>query len=437
MRANSVRTVLIFMLAILSFALIGCSDDDDSATSAPVSLRERFDLQPLGPIPYPPNNPPMQERISLGRFLFYDPILGGEKDVACATCHHPDFAFGDRRQLPVGTGGTGGLGPDRILGNSSVSGEPVGFTPRNSPTVFNTAYAADANGIATHNGFMFWDGRMNSLEMQATGPIGSRVEMRGDAYPGTDEEAGASALDSVVNRLRAIDEYVQRFRQAFPEEAAEWDAGTREHVIDSSSYGRAMASYERELVTRNSPYDRYVAGDEDAMTTSQLRGLELFHTKARCAECHTGAMFSNYEFEVVAAPQEGPGKAVIAGDDCGREEFTLSSADRFAFRVPTLRNVELTPPYMHDGVFETLEQVVNFFNDGCNPRHPGVSDDLLAEEVREPLGLTATEMQDLVEFLKSLTDPGTDLPEMLLTVPDHVPSGLPPVFGLGAGALPQ
>lgn len=429
--------LLPWILGIMLLGVIGCNNDDDNdATTSPITARERFDLKPLGPIPYPDNNPPMQERISLGKFLFYDPILGGEKDASCATCHHPAFAFADLRQLPVGVAGTGGLGPDRIRGNSSVTSEPVGFTPRNSPTIFNTAFNADETGQPTHNGFFFWDGRVKSLEVQATKPITSRVEMRGDAYPGDDDHAAASALDSVLNRLRAIPEYVDRFTAAFPQEYDEWQAGQRAHVIDSSTYGRAIASYERELVTRNSPYDRYVAGDDNALTAAQLRGLELFFTKAKCSECHSGPMFSDFEFVVNGVPQEGPGKDVIPGDDTGREEFSLNAVDRYAFRTPTLRNVELTPPFMHDGVFENLEQVMAFYNDGAFPRHPQCSTEDLHPTLRDPLNLTNDEIQDIIAFMKSLTDPGSQLSPFLTSVPDRVPSGMVPVLGLSAGPPP-
>ncbi len=411
---------------------VGCSSDSDNNPIVTTEdLRTRFNLQALGSIPYPPDNPPRQERIALGRLLFFDPIISGEKDVACATCHHPDFAFGDRRQFPVGVSGVG-LGPDRLISVSAVSGQPIQLTPRNAPTVFNTAFNADESGKATYLGFQFWDGRVKSLEEQAAKPITSRVEMRGDAYPGTDEEAAAAALDSVLARLRNIPEYVSYFRMAFPEEAVEVDSGLRADIIDSSTYVRSIAAYERELVTANTPYDRYVKGDDNALTEMQKQGLELFFTKAKCADCHNGPMFSDFSFVVQGVPQEGPGKGVIPGDDTGREEHTLNSADRFAFRTPTLRNVELTPPYMHDGVFETLEEVVRFYNDGAQPRHPMVTDDMLHESLRQPLGLTEDEIAALVEFMKALTDPGTALPDFLLTVPASVPSGLTPVFGVRA-----
>ena len=421
--------LVIFILFFATVIFQACSEEEPtSVTPVEEDLVARFKLKTLGSIPYPLDNQPRYERIALGRLLFYDPILGGEKDVACGTCHHPDFGFADGRQFPVGTSGVG-LGPNRILTNSSVSGLPIDFTPRNAPTIFNTAYNLDESGVSSHNGIQFWDGRINSLEKQASKPIGSRVEMRGDAYPGNNEQAEAVAMDSVITRLRAIEEYVTRFRDAFPLEAAEWDAGTREHVIDSSTYVRAISSFERELVTINSPYDKYVRGENDALNKVQKKGLELFFTKAKCSICHSGPMFSDFNFVLQGVPQEGPGKDIIPGDDTGREEHTKNQADRYKFRTATLRNIELSAPYMHDGVFATLEQVVRFYNDGCNPRHPQITDEMMDSELISPLGLTDDEILAIVEFMKALTDSGIGLQQHLLTVPVRVPSGLTPVFG--------
>lgn len=423
------RRGLSILLALLSmvFLATGCSDDDSgSPIEAGEDLRTRFNLETLPPIPYPPHNPPRQERIALGRLLFFDPILGGEKDVACGTCHLPQFAFADRRQFGAGASGSG-LGPNRILSNSMITGDPIGLEPRNTPTVFNTAFNADETGKPSHVGLQFLDGRTQGLEEQATRPITSRVEMAADAYP------GEVALDSVIARLQAIPEYVKRFQDAFPEDVA---AKPGVSIIDSVNYGRAIAAYERELVTRNSPYDRYVMGDDNALSEVQKKGLELFFTKAECNECHGGPMFSDFTFVVQGVPQEGVGKDVIAGDDTGREEHTKDPADRYAFRTLTLRNIELTPPFMHDGVFHTLEEVVRFYNDGAQPRHPEVTDDMLdprlldADGKAERLGLTEDEITALVEFMKALTDPGTLLDPMLLTVPDKVPSGLTPLIGV-------
>ena len=386
------------------------------------ALIAEFNLQVLGPTPYPPNNAYNPDRVELGRLLFFDPILGGEKDVACGTCHHPDLAFADGRQFGAGTSGVG-LGADRLVSVSALSGEIIDLEPRNSPTVFNAAFNADENGQPSHLGLQFLDGRVKGLEEQATKPITSREEMRGDAY----EEL--ATLDTVIARLRDIPEYVDLFAQAFPEEAAQVEGAA---VIDSSTYGRAVAAYERELVTRNSAYDRYVEGDENALTQVEKRGMVLFFTKAKCGVCHNGPMFSDYRFIVQGVPQEGGGKAVIPGDDTGREEHTLEAEDRYAFRTLTLRNIELTAPYMHDGVFATLEEVVRFYNDGAQPRHPAVTDDMMDPDLVQPLGLTDEEVSSVVAFMEALTDPGTMLDPTLLEVPETVPSGLTPVFGLRA-----
>lgn len=423
MGASAARLLAVVVLVILGS--VACTDQsptgtDDSRESTGENWRSKYNLQALGEIPYPDDNPPRQERISLGRFLFFDPILAGEKDVSCGTCHHPDFAFADRRQFGAGVSGTD-LGPDRILTDESFHLEP-----RNSQTVLNTAFNGARNADPSANGCQFWDCRVKSLEVQATKPVASRVEMKGDAYP------AEVALDSVLARLRGIPEYVQRFEQAFPDVAAATPDSVRATVIDTSTYARAIASYERELVTRNSAYDYYVRGDDEALTSKQKKGLMLFFEKANCAECHRGPMLSNFNFVVHGTPQEGVGKEVIEGDDTGREEATGNSEDRYEFRAPTLRNVELTPPYMHDGVFRTLEEVVRFYNQGARPRHEKISNQELHPALREPLDLTEEEIDALVAFMTSLTDRGRELPDYLTTVPAEVPSGLTPVNGVGA-----
>jgi len=419
-RPRAARRARICALLALPVVLFGC--DDNNVPNLPdEDLRSRFELETLGPVPYPPDNPPRQERIALGRLLFFDPILSGEKDVACGTCHHPDFAFADRRQFGAGVSGRG-LGPERVLSSSSIPPHaPMDFAPRNTPTCFNTGFNLDESGVPSHEGLQFWDGRAASLEEQATKPIASRVEMAGDAYFEED------ALDSVLARLREIPEYEALFANAFPQVAAR---GTS--AVDSSTYARSIAAYERELVTRHSPYDRYVDGDDDALSALQKQGLELFFTKARCGECHSGPMFTDFDFVVQGVLQEGPGKNVIPGDDTGRMEHTGNPDDMFAFRTPSLRNVELTPPYMHDGVMHTLDEVVRFYNDGAQPRRTEPEcETRMDARLLEPLGLTEDEIRAVVSFLEALTDPGTRLDPMLITVPETVPSGLTPVFGVG------
>lgn len=405
---------------VATLALAGCGSAAPTDLGSEPDLPTLFALQPLGPAPHPADNPPSTAKLELGRLLFFDPILSGERDVSCGTCHHPDFGFADGRKLAVGTGGAG-LGPDRTLGVSALTGKPVPAVGRNTPTVLNAALNGNMDGLPDPRGLQFWDGRALGLEDQALRPLAARAEMRGDAYP-----AGL-AVDSVVARLRGIPEYEARFARAFGGGAFEGSA------LDASRIARALAAYQRALVTRDAPFDRFAAGDDGALTEVQKRGLELFFTSARCSQCHLGPMFSDFTFRVLGVPQEGPGKAVISGDDTGREEHTGDPADRYAFRTPSLRNVELTAPYMHDGAFASLEEVVRFYDEGGRPRHPAVDDEMIDPELRRPLDLSDQDVAAIIAFLRSLTDPGRLLDPVLLRVPDEVPSGLDPVFGSASG----
>lgn len=393
----------------LAFAAFFTGCGTDSTGPAEQDLRIRFGLETLPPVHHPADNPALPDRIALGRLLFFDPILSGPKDVACATCHHPNFAWADSRQLAVGVSGVG-LGPERALLDPNFN-----LVPRNSPTILNTAF----NGLTSHGmdydpaeAFMFWDGRVKNLETQATKPIASRVEMRGDVY------AEVDAFDSVLARLRSIPKYESLFRAAFIAEGDSVNAGLIPSAINASTYGRAIAVFERAIAGANSPYDRYVNGDDKALSESQKRGLELFFTKGNCIACHGGPMLSDYTFRCQGVLQFGPGKSV-PGKDFGRWEKTQDEADRWAFRTPTLRNVELTAPYMHDGALATLEDVVEFYDRGCG------DDPTIPLSRMDPalfkLHLTAQEKADLVAFMKALTDPGPQI-----SVPESVPSGLAP-----------
>jgi cytochrome c peroxidase len=236
----------------------------------PVAAGDQARTQPAGPT---------GSAEELGRLLFWDPILSGNKDVACATCHHPDFAYADGRDLSLGAGAVG-LGPAR----RDVSNGRIPVVKRNSPTVLNTVF----NGLGRGRGRrrlafdetaltsvdqaqapMLWDNRIRSLEAQALEPLKAREEMRGDAYP------EATAVDHVVGRLRANREYVARFQSVFGE-------GT---VIGAAELGRAIAAFERSLVAMNSPFDRFRAGDQDALTAEQQRGMQAFDA-AGCDRCH-------------------------------------------------------------------------------------------------------------------------------------------------------
>ena len=368
--------------------------------------------------------------VELGRLLFWDPVLSGELDVACATCHHPDFAYADGRDLALGVRAVG-LGPDRV----DLSGGEIPVLERNTPTVLNIAFngverrrrrggrrgeefaplPASVDAETEARAPMFWDRRVRGLEAQALVPLTIREEMRGDAY------AEEIAVDSVVARLRAIPEYVALFREVYGPD-------TR---IAADHVASAIVAFERSLVTRNSPYDRFLAGDEDALTPQQRRGLEEFDN-ADCTNCHDGPMLSDFDL-VAEGVAENP---LLAEPDVGD--------GRFRFRTPTLRNVALTAPYMHNGMLETLDDVLEFYDRGRS-ENPNVVDrrrrrradgdgvagteiarGRLSGQFRRVDNMSEREMADIVAFLEALTDPDFDR-----TVPESVPSGLMPGGRIG------
>ena len=418
------RKYLVAALAVLASAAYAPGQEDD--------LRSRLGLQPLPPLPYPANNPYNPDRVELGRLLFFDPILSGEKDTACGTCHLPTLGMADGRPLGAGPSGQG-LGPDRVLGYSAVTGDTVISEARHTMTIFNVGYNGDESGQPSTKGFMLWDGKDRGLEAQALRPIIVRVELRGDAYE------REMAVDSVLARLRSIPEYVARFEQAFPAEADSvarqlprlgcvHDPTPLQSVVTRSTFGRAIAAFEREQTTVNTPYDRYVAGDDEALTPAQKRGLVLFHDKARCVNCHSGPLFTDSSFRVQGVEQIGPGRASATtntgtprptGRDEGRFLNTGNLSDIGAFRVVGLRQITQTAPYMHDGAIATLEEVIEFYDRGGGDE-PTIDRDNIDPEL-VPLGLTVAEKQDLLAFMHALTDS-----TIAVHVPARVPSGLPP-----------
>jgi cytochrome c peroxidase len=357
-------------------------------------------------------------RVELGRLLFWDPILSGDRDVACATCHHPDLFYADGREISLGVGAVG-LGPDRV----DQSGGEIPVMRRNSQTILNTAFNGADDGrrgrrrrrggsrfdgsVASVNQVaapMFWDNRVRSLEVQALEPIKALEEMRGTAY-GEDE-----AVATVVARLRQVPDYVDSFETAFGPGAG----------ITPDTVGQAIAAFERSLVAMNSPFDRFQAGDLTALTPQQQRGLEAFED-ARCDRCHDGPMFSDFdlhaegvaEHATVSAPDEGDG--------------------RFRFRTPSLRNVSVTAPYMHNGTLATLEDVLRFYDEGRS-RNPNVTGGRgrrgggprLDRDFTGVRNMSDQEMADIIAFLGALTDADFDL-----RIPDRVPSGLTPGGRIG------
>jgi cytochrome c peroxidase len=291
---------------------------------------------PLADVPIPADNPMTTAKIELGKMLFFDPRLSGNNHWACATCHNPALAFGDG--LPTSLG----FGDEKPLG-------------RHASTLYNVAY----------NQHQFWDGRAASLEEQAKMPIQNPREMN-------------SRPEELIKKLSAIAGYRARFLEVFGEEP------TFDNVA------KAIATFERTLTSKNSRFDRYVMGEKDALTAQEKRGLILFLSKAACSRCHNGPNFTDDQFHNIALPQVGPLK-----EDLGRYEVTRQEEDKRAFKTPTLRNSDLTAPYMHNGVFETLKEVMDFYNKG------GGEDPLKSEEIF-PLHLTEEEQNDVIAFLHSL-----------------------------------
>jgi cytochrome c peroxidase len=299
----------------------------------------------LGPVPIPADNPQTPEKIALGKQLFFDPRLSGPNTLACATCHQPGKGMSDGVPRPM-----------------AVMGE----LGRNSMTVWNTAYMQ-----ALH-----FDGNRASLEEQVEKAIPGGM---GQQYPALFAELGA------------VPEYRDRFARVFPD------------GITQVNIAKAIAAFERSLLTFRSPFDRYRAGDKHALSSEQKEGMDLFFSaRTACSSCHVAPLFTDNAWHSLGVPQVGP-KAV----DNGRADVTKNPADIGTFKTPMLRNIEQTAPYMHDGVFNTLEQVVAFYVGGGGPA-PNKS------PLMKPLNLNAKEQKALVAFLRSLTDPSArvDVPRL-------------------------
>jgi len=318
----------------------------------------------------PRNNPMTPAKIELGRKLFFDARLSADGNISCASCHDPKLAFTDGRAVAEGVGGRRGA--------------------RNSPTLLNAMF----------NTGQFWDGRANMLEDQAVQPLVNPLEMGNGSY------------DEVVSRLRAIPEYRAEFRSVFGSEA-------RIELV-----GRALAAYERTLVSGDAPFDRFIAGDQNAIAEAAKRGFALFRGRARCSRCHTISdalpFFTDFNYHntgvamnhpnydklsrrAYAATETDKAKEVIdelakqeGGQELGRVLITYQVFDIGSYRTPSLRNIALTAPYFHNGSAKTLADVVRFYNEGGRPN-------INREWDLDALSLTEDEQRDLVAFLESLT----------------------------------
>lgn len=382
--------------------------------------------------------------VRLGRALAFDKILSGNRDISCMTCHLPVHGTSDARSLSVGQGATG-VGPARVHPNGT-------FIPRNAPPLFNLG------ALQT----LFWDGRVSrdaqgafhtpaganltaemtqAFEFGAVSALGlfpvlNRAEMRAD----TGNELAAIPDDrpdliwaALMQRLGGIKEYRQLFEAAYP--------GRRFEQMTFAHASNAIAGFmEDQLSFNNSPWDRFLGGNDKALTTVQLRGAANFMS-ARCSICHNGPAFTDNLFHNVAVAQVGPGQGDGDGfDDFGRERETGNAAERYAFRTPPLRNVELTAPYGHDGAIVDLRDFIDHYSESdlklrafdVNQLEPLLRPTLRpnVEQIlatRDPLlqGVVfpAQVVDEVTEFMLALTDPAAR--DLRRLTPRRVPSGLP------------
>lgn len=377
------RLMLLFLTAYCSDAIPAKrSTSDTSKIRATVSALPRQILSPE-------DNPLSAKKIRLGKLLFFDPILSGNKDVACASCHHPSNGYAEFLDISMGPN-SNGFGSKRRFNKPN----DIPFVKRNAQTVINTAYnGIDARGkYDPVNATMFWDDRVKSLEKQALEPIKTFEEMRGHGH--TEEEI----LGVIIERLKKIPEYRQLFDAAFG------PGGT----ITVENLGKAIAAFERTLVSNNSRFDRYMRGEDDAILISEKEGLELFK-KVGCINCHNGPMFSDYKMHVIGVPENSK----LSKPDAGVQ-------DTFAFRTPSLRNLRFTAPYMHNGSLPTLQRVLEFYEDIANnkKRNPNVPVERFDPLIRE-LELSVKEMSLIISFLNTLNDKSFSK-----DIPVKVPSGL-------------
>lgn len=368
---------------IILFVLVGCNTPQE---------KKQEELSEYIPLPAkviePSNNPSTPDKIKLGKLLFYDPILSGNKDVACATCHHPDYGYAENLDLSIGVNGFGIGSSRRFKSNNQI---PI--VKRNAHTVLNSAY----NGMDVKGNYhpdkapMFWDNRAHSLEEQALKPILSLEEMRGDQI------SENHILDTIVNRLHKIKAYQNLFALAFPENSK----------IDSTNILKAIASFERSLTTPNSRFDKFIAGDKNALSEVEKQGFELFK-KAKCNLCHSGPMFSDFKIHALG---------VIDNEKLGFSDDGFEKT--YGFRTPTLRNLRHTAPYMHNGKLTTLKKVLEFYEDISNGKsqNPNITQlDPLVNKIE----LKGKDMSPIISFFNSLNSEDYDK-----TIPQEVPSKLP------------
>lgn len=324
MRSDRFTFLSFFLFGVTQVGAVDSSVDSEY-------LRSVYSVPDVANIEYPDFDAPSDELVELGRFLFFDNRLSGNESQSCATCHNPELGYSDGLRFSLGAVGTPGR--------------------RNTPHLHNLAW----------NSVFFWDGRAQSLEEQALLPIIAEDEMN-------------LSLDRLLARLESVEVYRDLFASAFGDSA-----------ITSTRIAEALAAFERTLIVDNTPFDRFLKGEEKAISDSAKRGAVVFADKGRCMECHDGPNFTDNSFHNIG----------LADTDAGRSEVIGDESLKGSFKVPGLRNIAFSAPYMHDGSIGTLEDVVRFYNRGGDEKE-GLSDAI------EPLALTEAEIRDLVAFLGSL-----------------------------------
>lgn len=394
-------------------------------------------------------------KIKLGQQLFFDKILSGSQDISCATCHHPSTHSGDDLSLSIGVGGHG-------IGYTRVLGETRRLIPRNAPEIFNRGAAEWRT--------MFWDGRVeikpngevispadeklpieqieNIVAMQAMFPVTSRQEMRGrkgdvdvEGKPNTLAAVGDTDFEDiwarVMARITAIPEYVDLFQQVYP--------AVTPDELHFAHAANALAAFQiHAFAFEDSPWDRYLSGEQNALSAEAKKGAVLFYGRAGCSSCHSGTLMTDQNYYNILVPQIGPGHRDSAGFDIGRARVTDKKEDAFAFRTPPLRNVAITGPWMHNGAYTSLEETIKHHSqplDMLQSYDVSQLDDSLentfrlntstilamsqtfSSEINVVPDFSAEEIQQLIAFLQALTSPSTS--DLSHLVPEKVPSGLP------------
>ncbi len=332
-------------------ALVGLSIVGLVLTLFAIPRATAADVVPLGlkPVKHPEDNTPSEAKIALGKQLYFDPRLSIDQTISCASCHDPQKGWSN--------------------GEAVATGFKKQQGGRSAPTVINTAFQQ----------FQFWDGRAPTLEHQALGPIANPIEM-------------AMKLEDVVQRLNTVEGYRTQFQKVFGTDVTE------------EGIAKAIAAYERTVISGDAPYDQFKAGDKSALSEAAQRGMTLFFGKAHCSACHSAHNFTDNGFHNIGVSWEKPDR------DLGRFAISGLEGDKGAFKTPTLREIARTAPYMHDGSLATLEDVITHYNRGATP-NPYLDEEIFT------LNLTEQEQADLVTFLKEGLSSAS--------YPDHKPPTLP------------